>query len=93
MTLRAQDVHWLLTMEHFRKAEQKWESNLSPKHLINPDLLQRIDLFFQVIRRFLDSVPHTDENRRKFFKQMIALSYLMGRAEMEMGIPLSDIYL
>ena len=90
MALSESDVHWLLTMDRFKKTERQWES-CSEKHLITPDLCQRIELLFQVLRRFLNSVPHTSENRCKYYKQAITLSFLMTKAELEMGTPVENL--
>ena len=92
MALTESDVHWLLAMDTFKRSEQQWAS-CSKKRFINPDLCQSIDLFYKVLRRFLDSVPYTMENRCKYYKQVTGLSFLMARAENEMGNSLNDITL
>ena len=90
MSLTEGDVHWLRTIDSFKKSEQDWLS-CSKKHLITPDLCHRIDLLYQVLRRFLDSVTYTSENRCKFYKQLLGLSFLMTKAQLEMGISSDDI--
>ena len=90
MTLREKDVHWLLTVDRFTKCEEQWEALLT-KNLITPNLCERIDIMFKVLRRFLNTVPPTDEKRRKFYTQMIGLAFLMTKAELDLEIPLEYI--
>jgi hypothetical protein len=91
MSLTDADVRWLIVMDNFTKLEHQWNKD-DRKSLISPILYQRIDILFRVIRRFLSSVPHTNENRRKFFRKMEELSFLTGTAEAQMGTPLDYIY-
>ena len=92
--LTESDVHWLDTLDKFNKNYQNWETDKEAnKHFLTPQLYQRIDIVFQLIKRILQNYPPTEQNRAKVYKQIEVLSFLLGFAAAELGQPLENLTL
>jgi hypothetical protein len=92
MSLTQRDLEWLDLVRRFNSLEQNWQEN-NYRELISEPLFIRIDLFFKVLRRSLDSKPHDEEFRQKFLKQMLGLSFLTGMAEIQLNVPRGDLFI
>jgi hypothetical protein len=86
----SEDERWRNILDQFSYCEQCWASD-PDKERLTPENVEIIDLWFRVLRRFLDTKPHTMINRAKFLDKLDLLSFLLGFAQMEMGLPLSDL--
>ena len=83
-TLSSSDVEWLIATRDFNKNYDNWINDPLKKYISN-QLYIRIDISFRTIRRAIDTRNFSPEGRLRVYRQIEALSFLTGMAEVELG--------
>jgi len=90
--LNQEDIMWLIAVNRFNGYYQAWVENPN-KHRIPPALLERLDLVYRVIKRMLETLTPTAQNRERVHTQFLLLSFLSGFAEVELGASPEGLFL
>ena len=86
--LQEEEEWWKEIVDRFVYCEHCWATEPN-KWMLTQNTVQIIDLWFCVIRRFLDTKPDTKLNRSKFVDKVELLSFALGIAQEQMGVPIS----
>jgi hypothetical protein len=83
-----EEKRWKEIVDRFVYCEYCWATEPN-KWMLTSSNVEIIELWFRVLRRFLDTKRDTEINRSKFFDKIELLSFLLGFAQEQMGVPIS----
>ena len=84
------EKEWKDIVDRFVFCEHCWATE-PKKWMLTSKNMEIINLWFAILRRFLDTKPDTEINRSKFVDKIELLSFLLGFAQVEMGVPVSPL--